>query len=91
MSIKKVNNYVAKRCDKIIKSKKSTYYKFGDHILRVSDHIGQSSSGQFSIIVDKRNNYMIHSHKTGIITAVSYDKVKNFINGLCILEDFATH
>ena len=30
MSIKKLNNYISKRCDKIIRSKRSNYYKFGN-------------------------------------------------------------
>lgn len=91
MSIKKLNNYISKRCDKIIRSKRSNYYRFGNQVLRVSDHIGVQSSGHFSIIVDKRNNYMLHSHKTGVITALTYDKVKEFVNGMAIHEDLATN
>lgn len=89
MSIQKVNNYISKRCDKVIKSKNSNYYKFGNQILRVSNHVGTQSSGTFSIIVDKKDNYMLHSHRTGMITTLSYDQVKDFIKGIAIHEDLA--
>lgn len=89
MSISKIDKFISRRCDKVIKTKKSNYYKFGDHVLRVSNHIGANSSGSFSIIVDKKDNYMLHSHTSGIITTISYDQVKDFIKGMAIHEDLS--
>lgn len=86
----KLDRFILKYCDKAITTKKSRYYRFGNHTLRVSNHIGANSSGTFSIIQDKKGNYMLHSHSTGLISAISYDQIKDFIKGISIHEDLVT-
>jgi hypothetical protein len=67
----------------IITGTKSRYYKIGDKILRVSDHIGANSSGNVSIIVpqyrENSNQYIIHSHTSGKISVLDYEKVKDIV------------
>lgn len=84
MKENKVFRYAKKYSDEVIESQRSRYYHFGNHILRISDHIGKLSDGNVSIIIDKKGHYMIHEHKTGSIIAATYDQVKTFIRGMGI-------
>ena len=83
----KFQNYLKKYSDDVTESQRSDYYRFGTHIIRVSDHIGKNSDGHFSIIVDKNNNYMIHDHHTNGIIVADYDKIKALIRTMSIRRD----
>ena len=76
--IDKVDKYLQKACDQYVESDRSAYYRFGGKIIRVSDHIGNTSDGTFHIIV-KPNGYLIHHPLTGTIHIVDYEQVKEFI------------
>ena len=80
----KIHKYIMRFCDSHIVSEKSIYYTFGTQTLRVSDHIGKNSSGDLSIIIDKKNNYVLHSHKNNNIIVINYDDIKTLIKGLTI-------
>ena len=62
---------------------RSRYYYVGQKVLRVSDHIGANSSGHVSIIVpsfnDGNNMYVLHSHVSGTVSVVPYEKVKEVV------------
>lgn len=76
----KVDKYIAKFADSVEFSSVSAsrYYKVGGKILRVSDHIGNTSDGLYHIIV-KPNGYLIHHPSSGTINIVTYEQVKEFI------------
>jgi hypothetical protein len=84
---RKLEAYLKKYSDGVTESKRSNYYQFGVHIIRVSDHISRNSDGHFSIIVDRNNNYMIHDHHTNGITVANYDKIKSLIRTMSIRRD----
>jgi hypothetical protein len=84
---RKLAAYLKKYSDGVMESKRSNYYQFGVHIIRVSDHIGKNSDGHFSIIIDRNNNYMIHDHHTNGITVANYDKIKSLIRTMSIRRD----
>ena len=56
----------------------SRYYRISQKIIRVSDHIGNTSDGLYHIIV-KPNGYLIHHPNTGTINICTYEQVKEFI------------
>ena len=71
---------------KILVEKLSTYYNLNGRILRISNHIGQNSSGNISIIIPNydssrksESNYIIHSHQTGEISIMNYEDVKELV------------
>lgn len=69
---------------------KSRYYNIGDKILRVSDHIGANSSGNISIIIPQyrtdNNQYIVHSHSSGRISVLDYEKVKDIVRSFFYLS-----
>ena len=71
---------------KILVEKLSTYYNINGRILRISNHIGQNSSGHLSIIIPNydsskktESNYIIHAHQTGEISIMNYEDVKEMV------------
>lgn len=60
---------------------RSHYYQLWGKIVRVSDHIGNTSDGCFHIIV-KPNGYLIHHPKTGAVSICNYRQVQEFIRSL---------
>lgn len=87
----KLHKYLKTKCDGYVESKRSIYYRFGQHVLRLSDHIGKNSSGSYSIIVDKRGNYLLHTHSSGSVTHITYEEVKTFIKAIDITCDIAAN
>jgi hypothetical protein len=87
----KLHKYLKSKCEEYIESKRSIYYKFGQHVLRLSDHIGKNSSGSYSIIVDKRGNYLLHTHSSGAVTHITYEEVKTFIKAIDLTCDVAAN
>lgn len=57
MKENKVFRYAKKYSDEVIESQRSRYYHFGNHILRISDHIGKLSDGNVSNHRQKRSLY----------------------------------
>lgn len=74
----KLDKYCRRYTDDIVTSDRSRYYKMNNHILRISDHIGQSSSGIFSIII-KDDVYLLHHPTTGSIEILNYEEAKAFV------------
>lgn len=74
----KLDKYCRRFTNDFIESNRSRYYKMGNHILRISDHIGNSSSGLFSIII-KENTYLLHHPSSGSIEILNYEQVKGFV------------
>ena len=60
---------------------RSHYYQLWGKIIRVSDHIGNTSDGCFHIIV-KPNGYLIHHPGTGTINICNYRQVQEFIRSM---------
>lgn len=65
----------------LIESDKSRYYSVRGRILRISDHIGNNSSGNVSIIFDSadKDHYIIHGHTSGNISVLNYEQTKEFV------------
>ena len=74
----KLDKYCRRFTNDFIESDRSRYYKINNRILRISDHIGQSSSGIFSIII-KDNIYLLHHPTTGSIEILNYEGAKAFV------------
>lgn len=74
----KLDKYCRRFTNDFIISNKSRYYKIGNHILRISDHIGNNSSGLFSIII-KENGYLLHHPGSGSIEFMNYEQIKGFV------------
>lgn len=76
----KVDNYLLKFTTDVAYStvSNSRYYRMSGKVIRVSDHIGNTSDGVYHIIV-KPNGYLIHHPNTGTINIVTYEQVKEFI------------
>lgn len=63
----------------------SRYFLLDNKVIRVSNHIGTNSSGNFHIIVTK-NAYLIYNKSTGDIDVVKYNDVKTFIRHANIMS-----
>ena len=76
----KVDKYLLKFTDDVAFSKASNsrYYRIFGKVLRVSDHIGNTSDGVYHIII-KPNGYLLHHTPTGTINIVTYEQIKEFI------------
>ena len=75
----KLEKYILRFTNDVIRSTRSAYFRFKGYIVRVSDHIGTNSSGSFSIIPVGNDNYVIHKHTSGYLKLQSYEEVKEFI------------
>ena len=89
-----VDKYVSKFSTLVgeSQSRHSHYYQIGNKVLRVSDHIGNTSTGSFSIIVQP-NGYLIHHPGTGMIRICTYRQVQEFIRTFALMpiDDRAAH
>lgn len=82
----KLDKYLQKLTKDYVISVKSRYYKFNNTILRVSDHIGKNSEGNYSIIISNEN-YILHNHKNGLLSVISYEECLCLIKSINILSD----
>lgn len=84
----KLNKYIAsfKNDVIIVESERSTYYNFNGHILRVSDHIGLTSSGAVSIIITNDSHYVVHRHCDGNIMVMNYEEIKEFVKSFRLMS-----
>ena len=73
----KLDKYCRRFTNDFVISNRSRYYNMGNHILRISDHIGNCSSGLFSII--KNNCYLLHHPNSGSIEIMNYEQIKGFV------------
>ena len=73
----KLHKFAEVNCDSVKDSQVSgsRYYHFnqGKFILRISDHIGKTSDGNVSFIIDP-NGYLLHNHITDHISILPYKK-----------------
>ena len=74
----KLDKYCRRFTNDFIESTRSRYYKINNHVLRISDHIGMSSSGLFSIII-KGNQFILHHPNSGSVEILNYEGVKAFV------------
>lgn len=93
----KIKRYITRQLNKSLlgvhdsKISQSSYYFFKGFKVRVSDHIGNTtSSADISIIVDSQDtgSFMIHSLEGGEITIVNYNQLKQILKTLAILPPF---
>ena len=74
----KLDKYCRRFTNDFIESDRSRYYNINNHILRISDQIGMSSSGLFSIVI-KGNHYILHHPNSGSVEILDYNEVKAFV------------
>lgn len=74
----KLDKYCRRFTNNFVESNRSRYYNINNHILRISDHIGMSSSGLFSIVI-KGNQYILHHPNSGSVEILNYEGVKAFV------------
>lgn len=74
----KLDKYCRRFTNNFVESDRSRYYNINNHILRISDHIGMSSSGLFSIVI-KGNQYILHHPNSGSVEILNYEGVKAFV------------
>lgn len=91
LKVHKLHKFLKTKSDEHLIAKRSIYHRFGQYVLRFSDHIGSTSSGTYSIIVDKRDNYLLHTHGTGHIIHITYEEAKDFVKSLYLCSDLAGH
>lgn len=65
-------------------SSESRYYVIGSTIIRVSGHIANNSDGNFTIIIDRNNNYLLYNSTSKSIHVISYNEVKLFIKSIIL-------
>lgn len=72
---------------------KSRYYRINGKVLRISDHVGNCSDAHISIILPSfktGDNYLIHSHGSGMVSVISYDIAKELVRSFFYLATFMT-
>jgi len=76
---------------KMITCERSSYYRVGSNVIRVSDHIGKNSSGSLSIIIpssiESNGLYVLHSHSSGRIVTTTYERLKELIRSYVYFSD----
>ena len=95
-TFEKVERYITKIAQdygaSIEKSNRSTYFKFNDRVLRLSNHIGKNSSGAISIIIPygttENDAFILHVHSTGNIQTLNISQLKEFIRTFALVSDF---
>ena len=83
----KLDRFICKYADEHTESERSRYYRFGDWIIRISDHIALSSNFTISIItptIHTCNMYVIHT-KDAKARAIDYEDLKILIKSFRIL------
>ena len=84
----KLDRYAKRFADEVQYSDRSHYYRFGDWILRVSDHIATTSSFTFSVLtptVHSCGMYILHNKSNNTVIAVEYEEIKHLIHSLRLL------
>lgn len=84
----KLEKYLLKFTQDMVRSTRSVYFRFDGYIVRVSDHIGTNSSGNFSIIPMGHGSFVIHKHSNGNLKLQNYEQVKEFVRHIAEYSDF---
>lgn len=82
IKINKIDKYLKRFATNVEYSIKSRYYTLPTGIVRVSDHIGRNSSAVMSIIITKKDEYILHKHSTGELNNITYNDLKKLIKSL---------
>lgn len=89
MRTDKLDRFAKRFADEINESARSRYYRFGDWIIRISDHIATSSSFTMSIItptVHSCGMYILHNKEQNTVCAIAYEDLKTLIKSFRILS-----
>ena len=84
----KLDRFAKRFADEMNESDRSRYYKFGDRVIRISDHIANHSGFTISIITPTTHScgmYIIHNKEIGSVRAVEYEDMKTLIKSFRIL------
>lgn len=85
----KLDRFAKRFADEMNKSARSRYYRFGDWVIRISDHIATSSSFTMSIItptVHSCGMYILHNKEQNTVCAIAYEDLKTLIKSFRILS-----
>lgn len=85
----KLDRFAKRFADDMNKSARSRYYRFGDWVVRISDHIATSSNFTMSIItptVHSCGMYVLHNKEQNTICAIAYEDLKTLIKSFRILS-----
>lgn len=89
LGMDKLDRFAKRFADEMNESARSRYYRFGDWIIRISDHIATSSSFTMSIItptVHSCGMYILHNKEQNTVCAVAYEDLKILIRSFRILS-----
>ena len=89
LGMDKLDRFAKRFADEMNKSARSRYYRFGDWIIRISDHIATSSSFTMSIItptVHSCGMYILHNKGQNTVCAIEYEDLKTLIKSFRILS-----
>lgn len=85
----KLDRFAKRFADEMNESARSRYYRFGDWVIRISDHIATSSSFTMSIItptVHSCGMYILHNKEQQTVCAIAYEDLKTLIRSFRILS-----
>lgn len=85
----KLDRFAKRFADEMNESARSRYYRFGDWVIRISDHIATSSSFTMSIItptVYSCGMYILHNKEQNTVCAIAYEDLKTLIKSFRILS-----
>ena len=89
MRTDKLDRFAKRFADEVNESVRSRYYRFGDWVIRISDHIATSSSFTMSIItptVHSCGMYILHNKEQNTVCAIAYEDLKTLIKSFRILS-----
>lgn len=89
MKTDKLDRFAKRFADEVNESTRSRYYRFGDWVIRISDHIATSSSFTMSVItptVHSCGMYILHDKERNTVCAIAYEDLKTLIKSFRILS-----
>lgn len=84
----KLDRFAKKFADNVNITQRSRYYQFGNWVIRISDHLSQSSDFTISIItltIHSLGMYVIHNKETNTVSIVEYEDLKTLVKSFRIL------
>ena len=87
----KIDKYLKMLCKKhngnlIHISNSSAYYEINGRVIRVSDHVGKTSSGNIHIIITNDNDYLLFYNGTHKMRVVNYEQYKDFCRSFFLIS-----
>jgi ribosomal protein L7Ae-like RNA K-turn-binding protein len=89
----KLDKYLKSLCKKhngnfigLEDGKTSAYYSINGRVIRVSDHIGKNSSGNFHFIITDDGDYLMYYNNTNKVRVVNYNQAKDFCRSFFLLS-----